>query len=216
MGRHHPGFPSATLRKLLLEKSIFLQLEKAGKIATFANAFTPEYFERRDRQISATTWAVKASGFPFRWLDPDLINGKAISHDLTNQFLCDFGYEAPIRQPEETAKILGTITKDVDFCLFEYFLTDMLGHSQDMLLSKIELEKLNRFLEAILSEIDLTKNIILLTSDHGNFENLSIATHTQNLVPTSIWGNDNSSFADKITGIQDVPRAIFSYIQNCS
>lgn len=216
IGRHHPGFPTATLRKLLLEESIFLQLEKSGKKATFANAFTPEYFERRDRQISATTWAVKASGFPFRWLAPDLINGEAISHDLTNQFLRNLGYEAPERQPEEAAKILVSISKNVDFCLFEYFLTDMIGHSQDMARAKVELEKLNRFLETVLNEIDLTKNIVLLTSDHGNFEDLSIATHTLNHVPTSVWGINNHYFADKISEIQDVPQAIFSYIQNCS
>lgn len=216
IGRHHPGFPTASLRKLLLTESIFLQLEKIGKKATFANAFTAEYFDRRDRQISATTWAVKASGFPFRWLDPDLINGQAISHDLSNQFLRDLGYEAPVRQPEEAAKILASISKNVDYCLFEYFLTDMIGHSQDMRHAKIELDKLNRFLNTILNKIDLEKDIVLLTSDHGNFENLSIATHTRNQVPTIIWGDDNGYFENKITEIQDVPNAIFEYIQSDS
>ncbi len=44
LDRHLSGFPTVTLRKILAEESIFLQLQKAGKTATFANAFSPRYF----------------------------------------------------------------------------------------------------------------------------------------------------------------------------
>jgi len=55
LGRHLSGFPSKTLREILLQESIFLKLQKIGKVGTFANAFTPEYFQRHRRKISATT-----------------------------------------------------------------------------------------------------------------------------------------------------------------
>lgn len=214
LGRHDSGFPSASLRKLLQEESIFLKLEKMNKTATFANAFTPEYFKRNERFISATTWSVRASRFPFRMLEPDLLQDRAISHDLSNKFLARLGYDVPIRQPEAAAEILVRITESVDFCLFEYFLTDLIGHSCDMNWAGEELEKLNRFLRVLLSTLDLEKHTVLLTSDHGNFEDLSTMTHTNNDVPTTIWGKGRNQLANRIKRIEDVSGAILTHLQS--
>nr|NIV95358.1 metalloenzyme [candidate division KSB1 bacterium] len=109
LGHHLSGFPGPTLRKIIARESIFLKLEKLNKTATFANAFTPEYFQRPDRRISATTWSVKASNFPFRMVHDELVRSKAISHDLTNEFLAQMGCEVPIRTPEQAAEILAEI-----------------------------------------------------------------------------------------------------------
>ena len=214
LGRHLSGFPSPTLRKILKEESIFLKLEQKNKVGTFANAFVPEYFERPDRRISATTWSLKASHFPFRMLKEDLVNGNAISHDLTNEFLAKMGYVVPIRKPEESAEILGQITESVDFCLFEYILTDLVGHQRDMDWAEIELNKLNRFLETLLNQFNLSEHLLLLTSDHGNFEDLSISTHTKNWVPTTIWGKGATELGKKIKRIEDVPKMILAHIEN--
>ncbi|TDI83061.1 MAG: hypothetical protein E2O79_05645, partial [Caldithrix sp.] len=92
-----------------------------------------------------------------------------------------------------------------------YFLTDVVGHSQEMDWAEVELDKLNRFLQTVLSKIDLNENLVLLTSDHGNFEDLSVSTHTLNFVPTVIWGKDRQNFAEKIHQIEDVAGAILSY-----
>ncbi|MCH7755241.1 metalloenzyme [candidate division KSB1 bacterium] len=213
LDRHWPGFPTVTLRKILAEESIFLKLEKSGKKATFANAFSPQYFKRPERSISATTWSVRASNFPFLMIEPELLNGEAISHDLTNTFLSKMGFEVPIRTPETSAEILVRIATSVDFCLFEYFLTDLVGHSQEMDWAEVELDKLNRFLQTVLSQIDLNENLVLLTSDHGNFEDLSVSTHTLNFVPTVLWGKNQKSLADQISRIEDVPKAILGYLK---
>ncbi len=132
LGRHAPGFPSPTLRKIIRDESIFLKMENLNKVGTFANAFTPEYFARPDRQISATTWSVKASSFPFRMVADELIADQALSHDLTNAFLRELGYKVPRRTPERSSEILITILPKADFCLFEFILTDMIGHRQNM------------------------------------------------------------------------------------
>jgi len=213
LDRHWPGFPTVTLRKILAEESIFLKLEKAGKKATFANAFSPRYFTRPERSISATTWSVRASSFPFRMIEPELLHSEAISHDLTNTFLSKMGLEVPMRTPETSAEILVRIARSVDFCLFEYFLTDVVGHSQEMDWAEVELEKLNRFLQTVLSRIDLNENLVLLTSDHGNFEDLSVSTHTLNFVPTVLWGKDRRNIAEKISRIEDVAAAILGYLK---
>ncbi|MEN3038115.1 MAG: metalloenzyme, partial [Candidatus Kryptonium sp.] len=44
MQGHINGFPTPTLRKILLSESIFLKLKKLGKRATFANAYSRHYF----------------------------------------------------------------------------------------------------------------------------------------------------------------------------
>ncbi len=212
IGRHHPGFPTVNLRKLLAEESIFLKIEKMRLTGTFANAFTPAYFRRAERSISASTWSLKASTFPFRWLKPDLWENRAISHDLTNDFLNNLGHKAPSRTPEEAAEILATITRDVDFCLFEYFLTDAIGHGQDMDWAKEELGKLKRFLQALLTALPLQEHTVILTSDHGNFEDLSVPTHTSNAVPTIVWGKNRNSILKKMSRIENVTGTILEYL----
>jgi hypothetical protein len=214
LGRHLSGFPSPTLRKILSEESIFLKIERLNKVATFANAFTPEYFQRPARRISATTWAVKASNFPFRMLKDDLLLGRAVSHDLTNGFLSKLGYEVPIRTPETSAEILAEIAGGVDFCLFEFILTDVIGHDQDMPAAEMVISRLTTFLDTLLHKIDLSRHLLLLTSDHGNFEDLSVSTHTHHLVPTMLWGRGKEQLAPSIRRIEDVPRAILSLLQN--
>ena len=214
MGHHLSGFPSPTLRRVIKAESIFLKLQNMNKVGTFANAFTPEYFERPDRQISATTWSVRASIFPFRMVRRELWQDQAISHDLTNSFLARMGYEVPIRTPERSAEILVDITRSVDYCLFEFILTDLIGHRRDMDWAESELQKLDVFFEVVLDRIDLSRNLVLVTSDHGNFEDLSMATHTQNFVPTIVWGKDREMISGKINKIEDVAEAILAWLRN--
>ncbi len=213
IGRHLSGFPTVSLREILAEESIFLKLEAMGLNATFANAFTPEYFERQQRHVSATTWSVKASGFPFRMIEPDLWQAHALSHDLSNEFLSELGYDVPIRTPEKAAEILANITQSVDFCLFEYFLTDMIGHKQDMARAQKELDRLTRFLEVLLRNTTLPETTVLVTSDHGNFEDLSVGSHTRNPVPVLAWGKHRQELIRGIRRIEDVTATILDCLR---
>jgi len=42
---------------------------------------------------------------------------------------------------------------------------------------------LDKFFEGLLTTIDLTENLVIIISDHGNMEDLSHSRHTSNLVP---------------------------------
>src|SRR5258705_5868274 len=67
LGYHKQGFPNAAMLEIIRERSIFLQLTRAGvKPITFANTYTHKFFEERPRWISATTAAVEAAGLTFR------------------------------------------------------------------------------------------------------------------------------------------------------
>ena len=187
LGRHMSGFPTPTLRKIIDESSIFKTVRALGKKGIFANALSQEYFNRRGERISATARALLAGGFP--WLNmEDLRDGRAVSHDLTNEFLRQMGAEVPLRRPEQSARILAEIASQADFTLFEFILTDSVGHSQDMQAAQDVVQRLDTLLQEVLSRLDLSETTVFLSSDHGNFEDLSTKMHTTNLVPTCVWG----------------------------
>ncbi len=193
LGRHVSGLPTPTLRKIIAESSIFITVRALGKQGVFANALSQEYFTRRGDWISATTRALLAGGFPWLTME-DLRAGGAVSHDLTNEFLRQMGAEAPLRRPAESAHILARIARQADFTLFEFILTDFVGHSRDMAAAQQLVQRLDILLQEVLAQLDLNETTVILTSDHGNFEDLNTKTHTKNHVPSCIWGAGRELF----------------------
>lgn len=208
LGYHKQGFPNEAMRDLISKHSIFLQLKKAGIAPlVFANAYTKLYFDARPRWISATTAAVESGGLHFRNLD-DLRNGHAVYQDFTNRLLIERGEDLTIRTADEAGQILATISEAHRFTLYEYFITDKIGHAQDYQKAREVLRDLARFVRALLSRIDLQRTTILLTSDHGNIEDLGSRNHTLNLVPTLIWGRHRHRLAERICNLADITPAI--------
>lgn len=208
LGYHKQGFPNEALREIISEHSIFLQLKRARiEPNTFANAYTPMFFATRPRWVSATTVAVEAAGMSFRSLD-DLQSGRAVFQDYTNQMLIERGFPTSRRTPEEAAEILASIAREHRFTLYEYFITDKTGHAQDMEAARIILVNLARFVRHLLSQLDLQRTTILLTSDHGNIEDLSTRNHTLNPVPTLIWGEHRETVAARVRSLADITPAI--------
>jgi 2,3-bisphosphoglycerate-independent phosphoglycerate mutase len=208
LGYHKQGFPNEALREIITEHSIFLQLKRAGIAPNaFANAYTPLFFETRPRWVSATTVAVEAAGMRFRDLD-DLQAGRAIFQDYTNEMLIERGFPAARRTPEQAAEILARLAREYQFTLYEYFITDKIGHAQDMEAARTVLAALARFVRHLLSLLDLTRTTLLLTSDHGNIEDLSSRNHTLNQVPTLIWGEHREDAASRLHNLADITPVI--------
>ncbi|MEK7347525.1 MAG: peptidase [Candidatus Eisenbacteria bacterium] len=193
MGHHMSGFPGPTLRKILLEHSILKRLLAAGASAEFANAFGPRFFERpeAERRMSATTLATLASGRSFRtW--KDLLAGRAVVHDLTHWRMREWGYDLPLRTPEEAGEILARQSAPEgaarSFTLFEYFETDRAGHARDRERALHCLSDLDRALRRVLSTVDLATTTVAVVSDHGNLEDGRVGTHTTNPALFTAWG----------------------------
>ncbi len=212
MQGHINGLPTPTLRKVLLSESIFLKLKKLGKKATFANAYSKHYFEIRGEKLSATTYAVMASQIPFRWYDKELKEGKAVPADLTGEFLRKFYPDVKVIMPEESGKIIADLLCEYDFVMYEFPFTDEAGHNQDFELALKYIDRIERFLWSLLTNVDLDKHLVVLTSDHGNIEDLSTKTHTLNKVPTIIWGKGKEKVAQKIKSLLDITPAIIEYL----
>jgi hypothetical protein len=200
------------MREIIRENSIFLQLKKRGILKiVFANAYTPQFFAETPRWKSATTVAVEVAGLQFRNL-PDLVGKKALFHDFTNKTLREKGYDVPLFSPVEAAEILTGLSTNHRFVLYEHFITDKIGHDQNFEWASIHLPHLAEFIRATLERIDLETTTFILTSDHGNIEDLSVRNHTLNDVPTIIWGRKKTEIAENIIDLADITPAIISLL----
>ena len=208
LGYHKQGFPNKPLLEIINAHSIFRQLREAGVgPVTFANAYTDRFFTERPRWISATTAAVEAAGMTFRNI-ADLKNGAAVFMDFTNRILIERGVEVSERSEEEAAEVLARIASENRFTLYEYFITDKVGHEQDMPKAKEVLTSLARFIRELLARLDLERTTVILTSDHGNIEDLSLRNHTLHAVPTIVWGAQRQRIAATIKTLADITPAI--------
>jgi 2,3-bisphosphoglycerate-independent phosphoglycerate mutase len=213
-GRHISGFPTRGLRDLLNKASIFKVIHHGGGKAVFANTFTKEYFETVERgkwRHSVTTTAALAGGCRL-FMPPDLINKESIYQDITNEQLRERGYDVSLLEPEEAAVTLVRQATKNDFTLFEYFQTDHCGHHQDFSLALTLLNRLDRFLGTLSNGLVDNNLTLLVVSDHGNIEDLSVKTHTLNPVPTIVMGNDLSEFKD-IRSLLDIYPAILKFLK---
>ena len=212
LGFHKQGFPNQILRDVLKEHSVFLQLKKKNVSPNvFANTYTPQFFQTTPRWKSATTVAVEAADLSFRKL-PDLLGRKAVFHDFTNGTLRERGFDVPLFSPADAASVLAELTKNYRFTLYEHFITDKIGHAQDFAKAEKHLPLLAEFVRAILQKVDLETTTVILTSDHGNIEDLTVRTHTLNDVPTIVWGGKRGEISETIKDLTDITPAILNLL----
>jgi hypothetical protein len=213
LGKHLTGFPNDGLREILLESSVLKQLTDRGFQARFLNAFRPRFFtmaRERQLQFSATTVANLAAYLPFFTLD-DVNADRSIYQEFTNRELIDLKFDVKPLTPAEAGRTLARQSRHHDFTLYEYFQTDKAGHSQDLDRCCRQLEMYDEFLTAVLTELeeDLQQDtLVLLTSDHGNIEDLSTKRHTTNPIPLLAWGQGRDDFLSRVERLDQVTPGI--------
>ncbi len=201
IGRHFGPYPYSQLRPLIKEHNIFKQVKDAEKRAYFANAFPQrffDYFDQRQNRMTVTSMSCVMAGVPLLRSDA-LRAGKGVSADITNEGWKDLGYPdiAPI-QPAEAGRRLADLASQSEYVLFEYWKTDKAGHSQDMKRAVEVLELFDAMLEGVVRHIDLRKAIVMMVSDHGNIEDLSVKVHTRNPTPAVIYGRGHERIAGRL------------------
>jgi len=212
LGYHKQGFPNEALREVLKSHSIFLQLKRDGiEPLLFANTYTPGFFASPPRWKSATTCAVEAAGMPFMRL-PAIFREGSLFHDFTNESLIECGFDVPRRSPTEAGRILARLSERYRFVLYEHFITDRIGHDQDMIAALEHLPRLHEFVYECVATVDRERVTVILTSDHGNIEDLSVRNHTLNDVPTLIWGRNSRYAASMIRDLADITPAIINLL----
>lgn len=208
IGYHLPAYPDERCAAILEEHSVLKMASQAGLRASFANAYTRQYFadvEKGRLAHSATTLAVLAAGLRFRLMN-DLRRGDAVYWDITNHTLQGRIKNAPpVIEPEKAGKNLAILSRSHDLLLFECFTPDLIGHRRDALQAVEWLNRLDRFLSATVRNLD-AQTTMVISSDHGNLERLDIVAHSRNPVPLLAVGPRAGAFgpAKSITDVTPI------------
>ena len=217
LGHHYGPKPDPEVAEFLLNGNLFSTLIKMGKKVGFLNAYPPRYFETIDsgrRMYSAIPLAVTSSGIRLKTID-DLRAGRAISADFTGGgWLENLGIpDIPVLEPFQAGVRLAELATEVDFSLFEYWLSDYAGHRQAFREAQALLETFDQVLGGLLETWDDHEGLILISSDHGNLEDLSTRHHTLNPVPALIIGADGlrKEFSSNLKSIADISPAILQF-----
>ena len=187
LGFHLPAYPNDVLKSTIEEKSLMKKLADSGVSVTSANLYSDEFFEKRIRpgqnMMPASTLTIQAARSKFRFPE-DYAIGKAVFADITNELIRKRGYDIPLLKPERAARHMLNILDDHDFVFFEYFMTDLHGHKQNREKLIECVATLNSFTSRLWEKVDRKQTAMLIVSDHGNCEDISIGDHTMNAVPS--------------------------------
>lgn len=212
-GAHYGPTPPTTVRDVLERESVMAHVaQRSGSDAgAFANAFPTRFFaavEPRGRW-SATTRMARAAGVRLR-LGTDLAAGDAVAADVTGAGWPDLPV-TPVSEAVAAERLLA-ITRAHRFTLFEVFHTDKAGHAQDAAMAAAVLGTLDRLVGALLDRIDVTRELLVISSDHGNLEDLSTRSHTRHPVPLLAWGAGADTFlgAASLTDVTPALRRVLA------
>ncbi len=114
---------------------------------------------------------------------------------------------------------MAELALQYDFTVFDHWPTDYAGHFGEMRGAVRLLEMLDRVLGGVAEAMSGTNLTVVVTSDHGNLEDLSVRGHTRNPVPALLLGplaarktiarrmEDLTGFAPAVAEIFNLPNA---------
>ena len=204
IGAHHAGLPGPTLQAILRDQSLFTKLVARGGKPTFANAFTRKYLDAKRVRFGATTHMVMASGVPLRLLEDDRAGERTLSHDYTGAWMTARGYPVPSRTAAEAGRVLARLADAHDFVLYEYFLTDLIGHRGTLEQRFEQARFAEALIEATLDSVDLAQHRVAVVSDHGNLEESHHDRHTRNPVPLLAWGHGAGALIERVGSMEEL------------
>ena len=212
IGKHFGPYPHSGIKPLLKEKSLFHKVIDMGKKPHFINAYPEIFFKKsskRDRW-SCTTLMTKSAGLRLNRVE-DVINGHAVTAEITQSvWRSRLNLDVPEIDPADASeRVINSLNK-YDLVLYEYYLTDKAGHEQNREMADQVLRTLDQFIFGIINGLR-PDDTLVITSDHGNLEDLSVKTHTRNPVPLFVIGDVNAF--QSVRSIQDVTPAILEVMK---
>ena len=217
LGEHAPAFPNAQLRRLIATRNVFTRLLARGRTCTFANAYVRGPGRNMPLPFRSVTTVATLAAFGETRTRADLLAGRAVYHDITRWTVRDRGIEGvPEISEERAAEDVAEIVRTVDFCLFEYFLTDRMAHRGTREDVVSTLHSLDRFLAAVTAEMDPASELLVVTSDHGNIEDPGRRIHTRNPGPLIARGRRGDRMLAICRDLTDVTPAILDLLDAAS
>lgn len=195
IGYHYGPKPDAKTASFLINGGLFGDLIASGKKVSFINAYPQQYFdtiESGKHLYSSFPLAATNSGISLLTTQ-HLVDGSAMSADITGMGWKEFFKieDLPIKTPFGAGAEMAQRWREEELVFFEYWLTDYAGHRQDMGEAKKILLEIDQMIDGIAQTMG-ESDLILVTSDHGNIEDLATRRHTMNKVPLLLIGNRKS------------------------
>ncbi|SMO61157.1 alkaline phosphatase family protein [Gracilimonas mengyeensis] len=206
IGKHFGPFPHSGIKPFLKKESIFHAAQEAGKRPYFMNAYPPVFFNhaKKRNRWSCTTLMTKSASMKLNSTE-DVLDETALTAEIVqNAWREKLGIDIPKITPTDAGLRLLDVAEDYDLLLYEYYLTDKAGHSQKKDQAERVLKPLDEFLMHIIKH-KKSSDTLVITSDHGNLEDLSTKTHTRNKVPLFVLGESAQKFqqVESLTDVKD-------------
>ena len=192
IGGHYGPKPNEAIRRILEHGNLFIEVLQSGGRAALLNAYPPRYFESinsRRRLYSSIPLAVTAAGLSLMTAE-DLQGGRALAPDFTAAGWAaqpDFP-PAPVYDPLQAGALLASLSGKYDLAWFDGWPTDYAGHRGTMAQAVGLVETIDTVLGGLVQGWGQRNDLIVLTSDHGNLEDLGKRGHTMNPVPALMIG----------------------------
>jgi 2,3-bisphosphoglycerate-independent phosphoglycerate mutase len=217
VGKHFGPYPYSTLNPIIDSENIFKRIERLGAAAQFANGFPARYIDYLAAHPSKVPVVARAFASMNRGLHThkDVMDGTALSADIIGSRWKELGH--PLIEevtPEDAGRAFYELGSRFDFILFEYFLTDKAGHSQDHAAAANVLERVDRFIDGLMSQFDFRRDTLILISDHGNIEDLTTKSHTRNPVPLIAAGAGREQLSRSVKRLTDLTPALVTMVED--
>jgi 2,3-bisphosphoglycerate-independent phosphoglycerate mutase len=216
IGAHYGPKPTQEIAATVRNGNLFSRVKEANGRAALLNPYPPRFFETIEsgrRLLSVIPLAAQAAGLALR-THADLVAGQAVSPDFTGE-----GWrerlqlaDTPVLAAEEAGERLARLGMTYTLALLEHWPTDLVGHRQGMDAAVAALERFDAVVAGVLDAWDHRRGMVVITSDHGNIEDLGVRSHTLNPVPTIVIGRDHRKLADSISDLTDVAPAVLRAI----
>lgn len=208
IGEHYGPKPNEATRAIIAKDNFFKQVIAQGKRAALLNAYPPRLLRdiaRGKTLPSSIQQAPREAGLPLFTVQ-ELYDGSAMSEDWTGRGWREYlGFpDAPQYTPFEAGVKMVELSRQYDFAFFSHWFTDIVGHRGPLEDGVRLLEVFDGVMAGALSVWDDDEGLMIVTSDHGNLEDVSNRHHTENDVPTLIIGRGKEDFADHLHDLSDL------------
>ena len=192
MAGHYGPWPGPTLKELLRTDTLF-HAAPAG--ARLANVYPPGWFDAVNAgrtRVNVPVYAATAAGVSLLDVE-DYLEGRGVAADLTGAYAASVDARVTTVAPDVAGGRLAAQATDASFTFFDFWLTDRIGHRGSFEDAVEVAIALDGFIGGLVDALDGVT--LLVTSDHGNFEDKGLRTHTRNPVPLLVVGPHAETFA---------------------
>ena len=200
IGEHYGPKPNLQTRGIIANDNFFKQVKRAGKKAALLDAY-PEGLHHdiaRGKTLrSSIQQAAYEAGQSMFGME-ELKAGQALTPEWTGESWHSYLklYDTPVYTPQEAGKLLVKLSRQYDFAFHSHWMTDHVGHRGPLKRGVELLELFDGVMAGVAEEWDDDEGLVIITSDHGNMEEIGNRNHTENKIPTLVIGRAKDAFAD--------------------